>query len=113
MIVIKAIARITAGSVDPVAAEVKEIRTRSLRRAGVIGYDFFQQDDGHVIALEVYEDSDVLIAHIDAGGFEGLFELIEIERIELMGPVSAEVRSRFEALGNVAMYPSITEAADD
>ena len=112
MIVIKAIARVTAGSLDPVAEEVKEIRTRSLRRPGVIGYDFFQQDDDHVVALEVYEDSDVLIAHIDAGGFEGLFELIEIERIELMGPVSAEIRSRFEALGNVAMYPSITEAPE-
>jgi quinol monooxygenase YgiN len=112
MIVIKAIARVTADSFDPVVDEVKEIRTRSLKRPGVIGYDFFRQDDDHVVALEVYEDSDVLIAHIDAGGFDGLFKLIEIERIEMMGPVSAEVHSRFAALGNLGMYPSITEARD-
>jgi hypothetical protein len=29
-----------------------------------------------------------------------------------MGPISAEVRSRFEALANVAIYPSITETRD-
>ncbi len=110
MIVIKAIAHVTTGSVDRVAEEVSEIRTRTLKRPGVIGYDFFQQDDDHVVALEVYEDSDVLIAHVDAGGFDALFEMIAVERIELMGPVSDEVRSRFEAVGNVEMYPSITEA---
>jgi quinol monooxygenase YgiN len=112
MIVIKAIAHVTADSVDPVAKEVKEIRTRTLKRPGVIGYDFFQQDDDHVVALEVYEDSDILLAHIDGGGFDDLFKLIEVERIELMGPVSDEARSRFEALANVEMYPSITEARD-
>jgi quinol monooxygenase YgiN len=111
MIVIKAIARMGTDSLDPVVKEVKEIRTRTLRRPGVLGYDFFQQDDDHVIALEVYADSEVLLAHIDAGGFDGLFALVEIERIELMGPASDEVRARFEQLGNVALYPSITEPA--
>jgi quinol monooxygenase YgiN len=110
MIVIKAVAHVTADSVDPVAEQVREIRTRTLKRPGVIGYDFFQQDDDHVVALEVYENSDILLAHIDAGGFDELFKLIEVETIELMGPVSNEARSRFEALGNVAIYPSITEA---
>jgi len=108
MIVIKAVSRVTADSIDPVVEEVTEIRARTLRRAGVLGYDFFRQDDDHVVAIEVYADSDVLAAHIDAGGFEGLFELLEIERIELMGPVSAEVRGRFEAMANVSMYPSLT-----
>jgi quinol monooxygenase YgiN len=112
MIVIKAISRVTADSLDPVVEQVKEIKARSLKRPGVIGYDFFQQDDDHVVALEVFEDSDVLIAHLDGGGFDGLFKLIEVERIELMGPISAEIRSRFEALANVAMYPSITNADD-
>jgi quinol monooxygenase YgiN len=110
MIVIKAISRVTADSLDPVVQQVREIRTRTLKRPGVLGYDFFAQDDDHVVALEVYEDSDVLIAHIDGGGFDELFKLIEVERIELMGPVSDEVRSRFEPIGTVSMYPSITEA---
>ena len=79
MIVIKAIAHVTTDSVDRVAEEVREIRTRTLKRPGVIGYDFFQQDDDHVVALEVYEDSDVLIAHVDAGGFDALFEMIAVE----------------------------------
>jgi quinol monooxygenase YgiN len=112
MIVIKAISRVTAESLDPVVEQVKEIKARSLERLGVIGYDFFQQDEEHVVALEVFEDSDVLIAHVDGGGFDELFKLIEVERIELMGPISAEVRSRFEALANVAIYPSITETRD-
>ena len=83
MLVIKATARVTADSLDPIVDQVKEIRTRSLKRRGVLGYDFFRQDDDHVVALEVYEDSDVLIAHMDAGGFDELFKLIEIERIEV------------------------------
>ena len=112
MIIIKATARVTADSLDSIVDEVNEIRTRSLKRPGVIGYDFFRQDDDHVIILEVYEDSDVLIAHMDAGGFDGLFKLIEMERIEIMGPASAEVRSRFAALENAGMYPSLTEARE-
>ena len=112
MLVIKATARVTADSLDPIVDQVKEIRTRSLKRRGVLGYDFFRQDDDHVVALEVYEDSDVLIAHMDAGGFDELFKLIEIERIEVMGPVSAEVRSRFAELESLGMYPSLTEARD-
>ena len=112
MIVIKAIAHLTTGSIDRVAEEVSAIRTRTLKRPGVIGYDFFRQDADHVVALEVYEDSDVLIAHVDAGGFDALFEMIAVDKIELMGPVSDEVRSRFEVIGNVEMYPSITEARE-
>jgi quinol monooxygenase YgiN len=108
MIAIKAIARVTAGDMEPVVAAVREVKTASLSLPGALAYDFFQQDEGHLVTLEAYDSSEAVIAHVDGIDFTDLFAVVEMTDVEVFGNPSPELRARFDALDKVSIYPSVT-----
>jgi quinol monooxygenase YgiN len=111
MIAIKAIARVTAGDMDPVIAAVRDVKVASLNLPGALAYDFFQQDDGHLVTLEAYDSSEAVIAHVEGVDFTDLFAVVEMTDVEVFGNPSPELRARFDALENVTIYPSVTDGS--
>lgn len=108
MIVIKASSRVKDGQGDAAVAAATAVRERSLKRSGVLGYDFFREDDTHFVVIEVYDGSETLLAHVEAGGFDDLFAVTEVLRIEAFGDPSPEVRALFASFGAFTVYPSVT-----
>lgn len=109
MIAIKAVARLKVGELAPVVAAVRQVKVASLNEPGCLAYDFFQQDAGHLVTLEVYESSEAIIRHVDNIDFDDLLAVVDMTDVEVFGNPGPELRTRFDALGNVSIYPSATD----
>ncbi len=108
MIVIRAVIRINEGQADAARAEATTVARRSVKRDGVLGYDFFALDEDRIVVIEVYDSSETLLAHINGGGFDELFSVTSVEELEIYGDPADEAKAIFAAITTPAILPSFT-----
>lgn len=82
------------------AAEL--VRKVEANEPGALSYEWFLSDDKHACTLvEVYKDSDAVMAHLgNVGALLGpLVEVAPLSRLFILGNPSAEVRQAFAPFG--------------
>lgn len=109
MIVIRAVIRISDGEADAARAAMSTVAERSVKREGVLGYDFFRLDEDRVVVIEVYDTSETLLAHVNGGDFDELFAVTSVEKLEIYGDPADEAKAIFSAFGAPTIHSSFTK----